>query len=681
MANYELGNLVWRVTGDTRNFDKNITATDKKVGGLSSSFKSFAKTAAAALATVGIVDFGRKAIGAASDVEESINAVNVTFKEGADIVNEYGENAANSVGLARSEFNQLATVVGAQLKQAGLPIEDVANQTINLTERAADLASVFNTEVADATTALGAALRGETEPARQFGINISDAAVQAEALASGLVSSKDEINDQIKVQARYNLILKQSQDVAGDFLNTQDGLANSGRILKANFTDLTAELGQVLLPIAADVTKELLGVVKGFSGLSEGSKTFIVALAGIAAAAGPVSIALSALAANPLILGLAATAAAVLAINRAIAANNDITKEQQQLLRKTQDLNQAQIKLDEFIAEQQRKSGEDRLQVIEDLQNKTGVYGEQVESVYESLLRQVEVEQESVNTINGKIESLTALEESETAAIERQSQLNDALEKSSEEARKAEERVNALTTATDENAQANDTAGNSITGFADKYFEAIKRAGEASDEFKEKQEELAASIENAINGATNVIGQNLADALLLEQSWAKAFASIAAEAAATFIDTMAAIVQAQIAATIARAALLDGTAIAALVVGQGPALAGVAALKTAAAVVRSLPNLLEFQDGGVVPYQPGVPMTGDNVPARLNPGEMVLNQQQQAQLFAQANGAGGGGGSVVVNMYNTLNTDTMENINRAAQVLYPAIQKEGARRG
>jgi hypothetical protein len=46
-----------------------------------------------------------------------------------------------------------------------------------------------------------------------------------------------------------------------------------------------------------------------------------------------------------------------------------------------------------------------------------------------------------------------------------------------------------------------------------------------------------------------------------------------------------------------------------------------------------------FQDGGIVP---GQSFSGDRVIARVNSGEMILNQRQQAQLFDMANKGGGG---------------------------------------
>lgn len=53
---------------------------------------------------------------------------------------------------------------------------------------------------------------------------------------------------------------------------------------------------------------------------------------------------------------------------------------------------------------------------------------------------------------------------------------------------------------------------------------------------------------------------------------------------------------------------------------------------------------LQFADGGIVP---GNSYSGDNVQARLNSSEMVLNRQQQAQLFRQANGEGGSNESLL----------------------------------
>ena len=305
MATDFLGSLLVKITGDTGNLDKKIDQSEKSVVSFSKRADAAGKTLTRKL-TLPLGLLGAAALKATSDLGESANAVNVVFGDAANTIQRFGDTAAESVGLSQASFNELATIIGAQLKQSGVEIDKVADQTVDLTQRAADLASVFNTDVSDAAGALGAALRGESEPARRFGINISDAAVQAEALASGLVRSKDEINDQIKVQARYALILKQSEQVAGDFANTSDSLANKTRITKAQAVDLAAELGTSLIPLAEDLLSVAQSVIGGFSDLNDGTKKLIVTVGLIAAAAGPaitaiksIGVALTFLSANP----------------------------------------------------------------------------------------------------------------------------------------------------------------------------------------------------------------------------------------------------------------------------------------------------------------------------------------------------------------------------------------------
>jgi hypothetical protein len=61
----------------------------------------------------------------------------------------------------------------------------------------------------------------------------------------------------------------------------------------------------------------------------------------------------------------------------------------------------------------------------------------------------------------------------------------------------------------------------------------------------------------------------------------------------------------------------------------------------AGVAVTALASKFLFAKGGIVP---GTSETGDQVPAMVNSGEMVLNKDQQANLFAMANQGGGGGG-------------------------------------
>lgn len=94
----------------------------------------------------------------------------------------------------------------------------------------------------------------------------------------------------------------------------------------------------------------------------------------------------------------------------------------------------------------------------------------------------------------------------------------------------------------------------------------------------------------------------------------------------------------------------------------GPALGalfgGIAAAAQASRAARVV-GIQGFEQGGIVP---GTSFTGDNVAARVNSGEMILNRQQQSQLFAMANGQGmgqSGPQEIVVNTKIQLNEETI----------------------
>lgn len=65
-----------------------------------------------------------------------------------------------------------------------------------------------------------------------------------------------------------------------------------------------------------------------------------------------------------------------------------------------------------------------------------------------------------------------------------------------------------------------------------------------------------------------------------------------------------------------------------------------------------------FENGGIVP---GSSFSGDQVQARVNSGEMILNRQQQSQLFNLANGAGAGGQEIIVNTTVELDGEVVGN--------------------
>jgi hypothetical protein len=282
-----------KLTLDQKDYDSGLANAEKKASDFQKKWgdagKKMMKTGGIMTAgiTAPLIGTATKFTNWASDLEESTNAVNVVFGDAANIIKDYSDQSAQMVGMSSSDFNQLSAVTGAFLKNVGFDLQGAAEETINLGERSADMASIFNTDVSQAMSAIQSGLKGEFNPLEQFGVKINAAAIEARALAMGLGDAEGNIDDNAKAQAALALIYEQTDQFAGDFRNTSDGLANSTKILKADFQNQAAAIGQQLLPIALKLVTALSGLMDKFSNLTPEQKKMILVVLGIVAAIGP----------------------------------------------------------------------------------------------------------------------------------------------------------------------------------------------------------------------------------------------------------------------------------------------------------------------------------------------------------------------------------------------------------
>lgn len=203
------------------------------------------------------VQFGIGTISIASDLNESVNAVQVAYGDIADEIFKLGETSATTFGLSKRDLNSYAVQFSAFSKSIAGNGGDVAGTFQSILGRATDFASVMNLQVADALTLFQSGLAGETEPLRRYGIDLSAATVEQYAYANGIAASGDELTEAQKQQARYGALLAQTSAVQGDFANTSDELANKNRINAATWDDLQAKIGAGFLPIATDLARIL----------------------------------------------------------------------------------------------------------------------------------------------------------------------------------------------------------------------------------------------------------------------------------------------------------------------------------------------------------------------------------------------------------------------------------------
>jgi hypothetical protein len=325
-----------------------LAKTDKLGKGVQDVSKSGSKAAALtkkafvpAIAALGAVAVAsKKAVDAASGLNEQINANQVTFGASSKAMVDWASKGAKAMGLSTREALTAANAVGNMLATAGIAPAKLAPMSQALVQLGGDMASFFDQDPSEMLDRLRSGLAGEAEPLRRFGVNISDAAVQAKAFTMGLtrpvkdmgkvreaqtrltlathayskavkehgaksdqaasaslrVDSAERalakavkgttkpLTDAQKVQARYALILDQTKKAQGDFARTGDSVANMQRTNAAESENLAAQFGQALLP-ATKMLQQWLSKLMAVMSKNPGMvKALTVAVVGLAAA-------------------------------------------------------------------------------------------------------------------------------------------------------------------------------------------------------------------------------------------------------------------------------------------------------------------------------------------------------------------------------------------------------------
>jgi hypothetical protein len=227
-------------------------------GKFKSTFATFAKGAVIALgvmAGLAVKDFFSDAVTSASDFAEQGAAVGQVFGDAGGDIQKFASTGATALGQSKVQILEAAKQFGIYGKAAGLAGKDNANFSTNLVSLATDLASFNNTSVDDALMALGAGLRGESEPLRKYGVLITETAMKNKGMELGIGTMTKTakgftytMTEQEKIIARNALVFEQTATQQGDFARTSEGLANQQRILAAQTENFGIQVGTALLP-------------------------------------------------------------------------------------------------------------------------------------------------------------------------------------------------------------------------------------------------------------------------------------------------------------------------------------------------------------------------------------------------------------------------------------------------
>lgn len=238
---------------------------DDGLKNLQSALGDLASTIGLSFGLDSLIDFGKEAIGLASDIQEVQNVVDTSFGEMSGKVEEFAATSIESFGMSELTAKQTAGRFMSMSTALGLAKDQAADMALTVTGLTGDMASFYNVSQDVASTALASIWTGETESLKRFGIVMTQTNLEAYALSQGINKSWNEMTQAEQVQLRYNYVMEQTALAQGDFVKTQDSWANQQRILSESTDALAASIGEGLMEsltplqgIIVDIVQSLL---------------------------------------------------------------------------------------------------------------------------------------------------------------------------------------------------------------------------------------------------------------------------------------------------------------------------------------------------------------------------------------------------------------------------------------
>ena len=245
-----INQTVKQVTGNIQNESKKWDqAVDDSMDKAGKSFLNWKTIAAGAITAIGaaVVDFGKEAIEAASDLAEVQNVVDTVFGDDARVIDNWSKKAGEKFGLTETMAKRFTSTLGAMMKSSGLAGNEIVNMSTDLAGLAADMASFYNLDFETAFEKIRSGISGETMPLKQLGINMSVANLEAFALAQGLEKTFSQMSQGEQTMLRYQYIMQATADAQGDFEKTSDGFANAQRRIQSSLESIKTSVGKLLI--------------------------------------------------------------------------------------------------------------------------------------------------------------------------------------------------------------------------------------------------------------------------------------------------------------------------------------------------------------------------------------------------------------------------------------------------
>ena len=217
---------------------KKFTKALQDVGTMAMLMK--AKVVAAVTGAIG--SFVKEHVMAADSINEWRQALEATYGDNIDDIQEWSRNATEQFALTREESMKCLQTMGTMFKTAGHTSENVKTMSTTLTGLSADIAAFTNTDQMEVFNTLQMGMTGSTRALKKMGIVLDDTTLSQQALQMGFADFKS-LSETDKQLVRYQAILKATEHMQGGLADSlSQSWANNRKKLGAQLKAISESL-------------------------------------------------------------------------------------------------------------------------------------------------------------------------------------------------------------------------------------------------------------------------------------------------------------------------------------------------------------------------------------------------------------------------------------------------------
>lgn len=260
------------VKANTQPFQQSMNG----LGGLASKFGGIITKA---LSVAALAKFGAECTQVASRLTEVQNVVDRVFPHMNSQIDAWSQNLIESFGLSETKAKEYVGTLGSMARSLGFTEKQAYDMGTSMAELAADIASFYDMSADQAYEKLQSVFTGMVQPLRSLGINMTQASLDAFALANGFGKTVSEMSEAERALLRYQFVLDRTSYAQGDFARTNQSWANQLRILSMRFEELKIAVGNSLIVMLTPVIQVINTIIAGLTAAANAFYRFVSAIA------------------------------------------------------------------------------------------------------------------------------------------------------------------------------------------------------------------------------------------------------------------------------------------------------------------------------------------------------------------------------------------------------------------